>query len=1000
MFSGGRRGSGAAALISLLPLLLQSAAPLAGSAGPSAAELGGSSPAPGGGEVTVLGSGAVQALRAVDWGPSGVALLAGEGGAVLLHTPPDAFSAIEADAGWSFHAVAFRPSGPPLALLAGVERDGAVDRGLLVAWDGSGLTRLDIPLCRELRGIAWAPDGSAAYIVGNEDDCALVLEFRGGYVMEALSDGARRFTAMCRGGGLYFIGAQERSTGAPCVLVFDGREVVGGVSIPGASGTGVSSIAWSERSGVGLCAAGGSLYSFNQSSAFEVPLPFNWSVSSVAWSPRRELALLAGRDAGAQGGGEGLLCGLNSSGSWTVSSGHPALLALAWEPSGSCALAAGENGTVLRYVPPNSPPVCTISSPGAGDVIGGVVLVSGAAADPDGDLLDPVEVRVDDGPWELASGADGWSFLWDTTKVPSGGHTIFARAFDGLAHSVEDSRLVIVSNPNRPPSVAILEPAEGAGVAGEVIVRGWARDPDAGDGVEEVRVAIDEGPWAAASGAESWSYVWNTTALPDGPHTIRSRAWDGESWSEEAVRNVTVQNLGPNSPPVCTIATPSPGEVVTGVMRVSGTARDEEQGVRAVWVRVDEGEWRAAEGAESWHIDIDTEPLPAGPHAVFARASDGIVNSSEARVTFTVNHPPVCGILRPSEGETLVGEVELSGYASDPDPGDSVVWVEVRVDDGRWLRATGTESWSFVWRPSSEPAGHHTLWARCYDGHALSVPARRSVTLEKPPQAVALMFPVDVGEDYVFLQWSQNSDADFARYEVFCSETEGAPLSGLTPRVVLAQSVTVYNYTGLRPATGYWFRVRVVDTYGLSAVSNEVWATTLEPNTPPVAHLSASRTRVRTGETVTFNAGGSYDPDRGGRIVRFEWDFEGRGRFPVDTGLVQVVRHSFGRAGRYAVQLRVTDERGASSTASVNVTVLEREEGLAGPWLAASAGALLAALALAALGWRYLAARAGPASGRGTYERLVRAPAEERRRRHWGPGVRERGRGRKGRGPV
>ncbi|MGQ9582834.1 MAG: Ig-like domain-containing protein, partial [Thermoplasmatota archaeon] len=934
-----KEGSELAVAAALVVLLLPGSA-LAPGPGPDGCGAAGPR-APG--ELIPLASGTGDTLLALDWAPDGSnALIAGDNGTVLKHEPPSSLTAIQQGGGITFLSVAFSPDrGGTIALLAGFERTGPAQRsGLLLVYNGSGLSGLDAAAYREILDVAWAPDGSAAYLVAKKGAEGAILEYREGALREVLADPGRELTAICAGSGGFFVGGYDFANQSACILTFNGTSVTGGVTLQGAPDFFPRDIAWSSGAGLGLCVGyNGNLLSFNATSAERVLVPAEHMLSGASWSPGGAGGLVSGWDNQNPAGTSGLLYLFNGSSLRIESSGALApLRAVCWAPSGRSALVAGENGTVARYSLPNRPPVCAIDHPGAGAVVAGELEIRGSAEDPDGDALELVEVRVDDGPWVRASGGESWSLLWDTSSVPNGGHTIYARAFDGIDHSAEDSRLVYVSNPNRPPSVGFVEPAEGAGVAGEVAIRGVASDPDAGDSVELVEVSVDGGPWAGASGAEVWSYIWNTTALPDGPHTLRARAWDGEAHSEEAARAVVVENMGPNAPPVCSISFPLPGAVVTGLVRIEGSAGDSDQGVRAVWVRIDGGEWREATGGESWFLEWDTAPEAPGEHRVSARASDGIVSSSDAAVTVRVNHFPVCRIVRPSEGAVVSGEVEVAGTALDPDPQDSVAWVEVRVDDGRWLKATGAESWSLLWSSSAAPAGRHTIWARCFDGVALSEPAQRNITLEKPPSAVALAFPVDVGEDYVFLQWSQSADPDFARYEVFASESERAPLSGLAPRVILAQSVTVYNYTGLRPSTTYWFRVRVVDSSGLTSVSNEVWATTLKPNSPPVASLTASRTRVLVGETVRFDASASYDPDRGGRVVRYEWDFEGGERFPVDTSLVSSVRHEFRSPGRHAVRVRVTDDRGASSIASVNVTVVERAAGGTGAAGAAAAG--------------------------------------------------------------
>jgi len=88
-------------------------------------------------------------------------------------------------------------------------------------------------------------------------------------------------------------------------------------------------------------------------------------------------------------------------------------------------------------------------------------------------------------------------------------------------------------------------------------------------------------------------------------------------------------------------------------------------------------------------------------------------------------------------------------------------------------------------------------------------------------------------------------------------------------------------------------------------------------NRPPVADLTASATIVDKQETVTFDASGSYDPD--GYIVSYSWDF---GDGSTATGVV--VDHAYEDDGVYTVTLTVTDDNGATGSATATKTVLNR----------------------------------------------------------------------------
>jgi PKD repeat protein len=86
---------------------------------------------------------------------------------------------------------------------------------------------------------------------------------------------------------------------------------------------------------------------------------------------------------------------------------------------------------------------------------------------------------------------------------------------------------------------------------------------------------------------------------------------------------------------------------------------------------------------------------------------------------------------------------------------------------------------------------------------------------------------------------------------------------------------------------------------------------------PPTAVLQANPTTGTAPLTVTFDGRGSSDPDPGDKLT-YSWDLNGDGQFG-DSTLACCPTHTYA-VGTYTVQLRVTDESGASDTASVVVS--------------------------------------------------------------------------------
>ncbi len=85
-------------------------------------------------------------------------------------------------------------------------------------------------------------------------------------------------------------------------------------------------------------------------------------------------------------------------------------------------------------------------------------------------------------------------------------------------------------------------------------------------------------------------------------------------------------------------------------------------------------------------------------------------------------------------------------------------------------------------------------------------------------------------------------------------------------------------------------------------------------NRPPTASFTYVPAAPAAGQTVTFNASGSMDPD--GNIVSYAWSF-GTGA----TGSGANLTYIYGSTGTYSVSLTVTDNGGATNATTQQVTV-------------------------------------------------------------------------------
>lgn len=98
--------------------------------------------------------------------------------------------------------------------------------------------------------------------------------------------------------------------------------------------------------------------------------------------------------------------------------------------------------------------------------------------------------------------------------------------------------------------------------------------------------------------------------------------------------------------------------------------------------------------------------------------------------------------------------------------------------------------------------------------------------------------------------------------------------------------------------------------------TNQIVAVTPTANTPPTAVLDATPTAATVGAAIQFSGARSTDAD--GSVTTWRWDF-GDG---TSANGAQVSK-AYATIGTFTARLTVTDDRGASSSATRSITVTD-----------------------------------------------------------------------------
>jgi PKD repeat protein len=111
----------------------------------------------------------------------------------------------------------------------------------------------------------------------------------------------------------------------------------------------------------------------------------------------------------------------------------------------------------------------------------------------------------------------------------------------------------------------------------------------------------------------------------------------------------------------------------------------------------------------------------------------------------------------------------------------------------------------------------------------------------------------------------------------------------------------------------YTITLTVTDAQGASSSGSQT-VIALHTNQPPVASFTVVSPAGGDPLSITCDASASSDPD--GTIATYAWDF-GDGQGGTDVTVI----HRYASAGKYVVTLTVTDNEGASSSASQTITI-------------------------------------------------------------------------------
>ena len=337
-----------------------------------------------------------------------------------------------------------------------------------------------------------------------------------------------------------------------------------------------------------------------------------------------------------------------------------------------------------------------------------------------------VETRTPENP-------ASWNESFDLSAKKKGKYNALVTAEDIAGNEGYAGPFNMYVDPNSDlPVVSITNPIEGMGITGSLSAAGTAFDDD---GLDYIEVALDNGEPVRAKGTQFWSYLFPTSGLEEGAHTIT--AWGIDINGLKGKGTVVSFNLNLNAPET-TITNMDAGALISGKRTIEGIVEDG-NGIEKLFYSFDSGEtyiplsvkYNKKNKIYSFKLDLDTRKMPEGPTVCWFKAVDKLGAEGVSTFLFFIdNTPPVVDFFYPPSSEIVGSVFGIAGSAIDTVNLESVSW-KLGKQSGVFEEVKGNPYWVKEFDVSQSSSSSETIEITAKDIAGNITTVSRTIKIDK-----------------------------------------------------------------------------------------------------------------------------------------------------------------------------------------------------------------------------------------------------------------------------